>query len=86
MAAEGKAPEQVFISYSSRNRRIAEAIRSHLEGLNVSCWMAPESIMPGDQWAQAISTAISSCRVMVLLTSDSCAAKSEPKVGNRYWR
>ncbi|MCP9883385.1 toll/interleukin-1 receptor domain-containing protein [Cyanobium sp. Alchichica 3B3-8F6] len=49
MAEKDMALEQVFISYSSRNRRIAEAIRSHLEDLNVNCWMAPESIMAGEQ-------------------------------------
>lgn len=59
--------EMVFISYSSRNRRIAEAIKSHLQSLHVDCWMAPESIMPGEQWAQSISRTIPQCRLMVLL-------------------
>jgi hypothetical protein len=69
MAEGAGSMEQVFISYSSRNRRIAEAIKSHLEGLDVTCWMAPESIMPGEQWAQAISRAIPQSRLMVLLWS-----------------
>ena len=67
---EGSGPrELVFISYSSRNGRIAQAIRSHLESLDVTCWMAPESLMPGEQWAEAISRAIPESRLMVLLWS-----------------
>ena len=67
---EGSGPrELVFISYSSRNGRIAQAIRSHLESLDVTCWMAPESLMPGEQWAEAISRAIPESRLIVLLWS-----------------
>jgi hypothetical protein len=69
MAEDSRAQKQVFISYSSRNKRIADAIRSHLESLNVRCWMAPESTMPGEQWAQAISRAIPNSHLMVLLWS-----------------
>jgi len=67
MADGAGSKDQVFISYSSRNRRIAEAIRSHLQSLSVTCWMAPESIMPGEQWAQAIARVIPESRLMVLL-------------------
>lgn len=69
MAEGAGSREQVFISYSSRNGRIAQAIRSHLESLGITCWMAPESLMPGEQWAQAISRAIPESGLMVLLWS-----------------
>lgn len=69
MAEDSGSRELVFISYSSRNGRIAQAIRSHLESLDVTCWMAPESLMPGEQWAEAISRAIPESRLMVLLWS-----------------
>ena len=62
----------VFISYSSKDRNIAVSTREFLSSLGVNCWMAPESIRPGEQWADAIARVIPECPIMILLwTSDS---------------
>ena len=46
------------ISYSSRDREIADMICSHLESRNVRCWMAPRDIPPGADYAEAIVAGI----------------------------
>ncbi|MBV8722991.1 MAG: toll/interleukin-1 receptor domain-containing protein, partial [Candidatus Eremiobacteraeota bacterium] len=35
---------KVFISHSSKDREIADAICRHLEAMGVSCWIAPRDI------------------------------------------
>ena len=48
----GRAPgHAVFLSYSSHDQRVADAVCSALEGRGVRCWMAPRDIRPGADWA-----------------------------------
>jgi|WetSurMetagenome_2_1015567.scaffolds.fasta_scaffold110017_1 hypothetical protein len=66
----------VFISYSHKNKPIADAICAALEQASVRCWIAPRDIAPGLDWPTAISTAIAESRLMVLVFSvDSNASK-----------
>lgn len=68
----------VFISYSTRDREQALAIRSHLRENGISCWMAPESIPPGSNYTKEIPVAIRTCRVFLLILSEN--AQSSPWV------
>lgn len=62
----------VFISYSSTDKEIAEEICKSLESQSISCWMAPRDITSGTEWAESIVNAINTCKVFVLvLSSDS---------------
>ena len=61
----------VFISHSSKDKPIADAICAHLEAAGVRCWIAPRDIAPGDDWPAAISKAIANSRIMVLVFSAS---------------
>jgi hypothetical protein len=61
----------VFISYSSKDKPIADGICASLEAEGIRCWIAPRDIRPGEEWPKAITTAISSSRVMVLIFSTS---------------
>jgi hypothetical protein len=45
--AFGLMPDDIFISYSSRDLLIAEAIRKSLVDQGVSCWMAFEGWVSG---------------------------------------
>ena len=66
----------VFISYSHKNKPIADAICAALEQSGVRCWIAPRDIAPGLDWPTAISQAIAESRLMVLVFSvDSNASK-----------
>lgn len=73
-ALEGKTMKKldhdVFISYSSKNKNIADAIVADLEQNNVKCWYAPRDILSGEDWAGAINNAISSTKIFVLVFTD----------------
>jgi len=58
---------QVFISYSSRDKNLADAICNHLENAKIRCWIAPRDIKPGVEWASAILEGISSCKILLLV-------------------
>lgn len=60
---------QVFISYSTRNKPVADAICMHLETRGISCWYAPRDILPGKDWVEAIMDAIESAKVFLLIYS-----------------
>lgn len=59
----------VFISYSSRDKSIADAVCAGLEARGTRCWFAPRDIRPGSDWGASIVSAIRSCRAMVLVFS-----------------
>lgn len=61
----------VFISYSSRDHGVAEAVCSRLEADGLRCWIAPRDIRPGHEWAEAIIDGINACRLFVILVSAS---------------
>jgi hypothetical protein len=68
----------VFISYSSRDRAIAEQIARVIESEGIGCWIAPRDIPAGAQWGTEIMDGIEGCRVAVLLLSEN--ANSSPFV------
>jgi hypothetical protein len=59
-------PHDIFISYSSKDRNIADSICAKLEEQGIRCWMAPRDILPGQNYAESIIKAINSCKVFVL--------------------
>lgn len=73
-------PYDVFISYSHKDKPVADVICANLESIGIRCWIAPRDIAPGMDWPTAISAAIALSRVMVLVFSaDSNRSK---QVGN----
>ena len=60
----------VFISYSTKDRSFANAICSWLEKNDLTCWMAPRDISPGVQYGEAIINAINACKVMVIVFTE----------------
>jgi hypothetical protein len=60
----------VFISYSTKDKRFADAICSWLERNNMKCWYAPRDITPGIQYGEAIINAINDCKVMVIVFTE----------------
>jgi len=57
----------VFISYSSKDKTIADAVCAKLESEKIRCWIAPRDIPPGDSWAGTIVDAIADSKVFVLV-------------------
>jgi hypothetical protein len=61
---------QVFISHSSKDKEVADAICHQLESADIPCWMAPRNIEFGSDWTEAIMRGITACRVFVLVFSE----------------
>ena len=67
----------VFISYSHKDKAIADAICAKLEQDGSRCWYAPRDIRAGADWAASIIDAIESSKVMVLVFTDSSNASQQ---------
>ncbi len=59
---------KVFISYGSRNRKVAEGLCGHLEAHGIPCWMAPRDISSG-VYAGEITRAIKAADVFIVVCS-----------------
>ncbi len=59
----------VFISYSSVDADVAQAVLEALETRSIQCWIAPRDALPGRQYAASILNAIKGSQVMVLILS-----------------
>lgn len=71
---------EVFISYSTDDKVVADAICHVLEHHGITCWIAPRDVRPGSPYAREIISGIKGCKVMILVfTSHS---NSSQHVGN----
>jgi len=59
----------VFVSYSKKDKDIANTIVAALEKNNIHCWYAPRDINPSDDWGKAISNAIQKSKIFLLIFS-----------------
>src|SRR5580704_5734102 len=69
---------EAIISYSTNDKKWADAACSVLEGRGIRCWIAPRDIVPGTEWGAAIVAGIDASNVMVLIFSAS--ANESPQV------
>lgn len=60
----------VFISYSSKDKTVADAVCATLESRKIRCWIAPRDVPPGKPYAASLVNAISDSRVFVLVLSE----------------
>jgi hypothetical protein len=67
----------IFISHSSKDKTIADAICATFEANGMRCWVAPRDVPPGAAWGAAIVEAIEQSRVMVLVFSDNANASGQ---------
>ena len=71
---------RIFISYSTSDEALAQAIYVHLKGLDLNTKKAPEDIPLGCDWPSAITEMIESATHMVLVwTSESMKSKEVAK-------
>jgi hypothetical protein len=59
----------VFISYPSENKSVADAICAKLEINRIRCFIAPRDILPGQMYAEALLNAIDSAKIFILVFS-----------------
>lgn len=60
----------VFISHSSKDKIIADAICAGLEARGIRCWIAPRDVLPGQEWTQAIVDAITASKIFLLVFTE----------------
>lgn len=63
----GRFKFDVFISHSSSDKTIADAVCHTLEANGLRCWIAPRDIVPGSDWSEGIFQGIDSSRTFVLV-------------------
>jgi TolB-like protein/cytochrome c-type biogenesis protein CcmH/NrfG len=63
----------VFISYASQDKGVAESVCKALESAGLACWIAPRDVVPGESFAGAIVHAIDATKVTVLVLSEHAA-------------
>jgi hypothetical protein len=59
----------VFVSYASGDKSVADAVCATLESHGIRAWIAPRDVLPGIHYGEAIIDAIHECRIMVLVFS-----------------
>lgn len=69
----------VFVSYSVKDRVVADAIVARLESGSIRCWEAPRDVVPGADWGESIINAIESSRIMILVFSSNANASPQIK-------
>lgn len=69
----------IFISYSSQNALIADALKHHLEATGIRCFKAPDNILPGQVWEEAIAEAIINSRATILVWSSQSQVSDQVK-------
>ncbi|HEX4485985.1 MAG TPA: toll/interleukin-1 receptor domain-containing protein [Terriglobales bacterium] len=64
----------VFISYSSKDKTVADAVCARLEARGIRCWIAPRDVQPGQPYGEEIIDAIHGSKTMVLVFSSNANA------------
>lgn len=67
----------VFISYSSHDKPIADAICAGLEAAKIRCWIAPRDMLPGVPYAEALGDALRESQLLLLVLSSNSNHSSQ---------
>jgi hypothetical protein len=71
--------KQVFISFVEEDVAVAQRVYAKLSSEGIRCWMVPNDMAPGQNWADAIVEALDASVAMVLLFSRATAASEHVK-------
>jgi hypothetical protein len=67
----------VFISHSTRDKPVSDAVCAALENAGIRCWVAPRDVQPGRSFAGEITRAIQQSKAMVLIFSANSNTSSQ---------
>jgi hypothetical protein len=71
--------KHIFISFTEKDLAVAQRTYAKLSSEGIRCWMAPNDMAPGQNWAEAIVDAIDASVAMVLLFSRAANASEHVK-------
>lgn len=72
-----KGKHDVLISYSTKDKSVADAIVGDFEQHGIRCWYAPRDILPGEHWVTAIKNGIENAQAVVLVFTDDSNSSSQ---------
>ena len=59
----------IFVSHSTKDKTVSDAVCAALENGGIRCWVAPRDVQPGRSFAGEITRAIQESKIMVLIFS-----------------
>jgi hypothetical protein len=77
MHGEWSGTHDVFLSYSTKDKKWADAACNVLERNRVRCWIAPRDIIAGEEWGASIIKGLKGSRIMVLIFSGHANASAQ---------
>ena len=72
-----KPAHDIFISYSTRDQKVVDGLSAYLEQNGIRCFVAYRDIPNGIVWAKAVTEAIESCKLMVVVFSENFNASKQ---------
>ena len=66
--------QDVFISHSSADSKLAYAMCAYLEEKGIRCWIAPRDIPGGVKYGKSIIMGVKTCKIIVVLFNNSANA------------
>ena len=73
-AAVARDPRRVFISHAHQDAATAHQLAADLTAAGRPVWIAPESVLPGEQWVEAIGRGLETSGIFLLLLSPEAVA------------
>ena len=73
-------PRQVFISHAHGDAEFAHRLASDLQRNGWRVWIAPDSIRPGEKWAEAINRGLEESSVFVVALTPAAVASNWVKI------
>jgi TIR domain-containing protein/uncharacterized protein DUF4189 len=70
---------RIFITYSSKDQKVARTICTALENRGLACWISSRNVKPGQNYQEQIVRAIRGARVMVLVFTTNANNSNEIK-------
>lgn len=75
---------KVFLSYSAKDKPLAQKIQATIESLGLEVWEADREIFPGDNWAEKTAQALKESDAMVVLLSPTSVESSNVQNDMEY--
>ncbi|WP_095042460.1 SUMF1/EgtB/PvdO family nonheme iron enzyme [Candidatus Promineifilum breve] len=75
-AVAARDPRRVFISHAHQDSATAHQLAADLIAAGRPVWIAPESVLPGEQWVEAIGRGLEMSGVFLLLLSPEAVASN----------
>jgi len=73
-SARMPAPQEVFLSHSSKDRKVASQIAAVLRGHGVPVWYSETNLLGAQQWHDEIGVALGRCDWFVILLTPNAVA------------